>query len=80
MEAHNDDTRNRRITLNESQGLWINTPHGLIRIGVGFGGVHKITSWLPHEIDVKKRTLRGAMQVTSLEPTYESVSGYMKSE
>ena len=74
MEAQTDDT----ITLNESQGVWINTPHGMIRIHVGFGGMHKITSWLPHSIDVKKRTLRGEMQVTMLEPTYNSVSRHLR--
>tara|TARA_R100001510_G_C7542374_1_gene129406 strand:+ start:258 stop:506 length:249 start_codon:yes stop_codon:yes gene_type:complete len=74
MEAQSDDATTKRITLNESQGAWINTPHGIIRISVGFGGIHRITSWLPHEIDVKKSTIRGAMQVTRLEPTYESVS------
>ena len=79
MEAQTDDATNQRITLNESQGAWINTPHGIIRIHVGFGGIHKITSWLPHEIDVKKKTRRGAMQVTKLEPTYESVSAHIDS-
>tara|TARA_S200002703_G_C3673322_1_gene206777 strand:- start:136 stop:369 length:234 start_codon:yes stop_codon:yes gene_type:complete len=74
MEAQTDDT----ITLNESQGVWINTPHGMIRIHVGFGGMHKITSWLPHSIDVKKRTLRGEMQVTMLKPTYDSVSRHLR--
>ena len=74
MEAQTDDT----ITLNESQGVWINTPHGMIRIHVGFGGMHKITSWLPHSIDVKKKTLRGEMQVTMLEPTYDSVSRHLR--
>jgi len=74
MEAQTDDT----ITLNESQGVWINTPHGMIRIHVGFGGMHKITSWLPHSIDVKKKTLRGEMQVTMLEPTYNSVSRHLR--
>ena len=78
MEAQTDEHRNRRITLNDSQGLWIDTPHGMIRIHVGFGGIHKITSWLPHTIDVKKETLRGAMQVTKLDPTYDSVSKHLR--
>ena len=79
MEATTDKQGNERITLNEgSKGLWIDTPHGMIRIYVGFGGIHKITSWLPHSIDVKKSTLRGAMQVTRLEPKYDSVSRYLK--
>ena len=80
MEAQTDEHRNRSITLNESQGVWIDTPHGIIRIHVGFGGIHEITSWLPHEIDVKKSTLRGAMQVTRLEPTYESVRAHIRNE
>jgi hypothetical protein len=53
--------------------LWINTPQGMINIHIGFGGVHHITSWLPHELDIKKRTLRGNMQCTKIEATFESV-------
>ena len=74
MEA----TTNQHMTLNDGEGLWINTPHGMIRIHVGFGGIHKITSWLPHSIKVKKDTLRGKMQVTRLEPCYKSVIAHKK--
>ena len=78
MEANTD--MNRHITLNEKEGLWIDTPHGMIRIHVGFGGIHRITSWLPHIIDVKKKTLRGEMQVTMLQPEFDSVCAHNRGE
>jgi len=63
------------VDLNKGH-LWVNTPHGIISIHIGFGGMHKITSWLPHEVTIAKKTCRGKMQVTSLEPTYESVRDF----
>lgn len=58
--------------------LWVNTPHGIISIHIGFGGMHQITSWLPHEVSITKKTSRGKMQVTSLDTTYESVRDFMR--
>ena len=58
--------------------LWVNTPHGIISIHIGFGGMHKITSWLPHEVSISKKTHRGKMQVTTLETSYESVRDYRR--
>jgi len=62
----------------ENGSLWVNTPHGLIAIHIGFGGFHKITSWLPHEIKIKKETERGQMQITRLEPTFNSISAFRR--
>ena len=68
------------VTINENGhidmekgSLWVNTPHGLVSIHIGFGGVHKITSWLPHDLKISKTTSRGNMQVTKLEASFESI-------
>ena len=59
-------------------GMWIHTPHGMISIYVGMGGIHQITSWLPHELKIQKKTSRGQMQVTQLQATFESRCAFIK--
>ena len=58
--------------------MWVHTPHGMIYIRVGYGGIHKIVSWVPHEIKMTKTTTRGEMQVTHIEPDFDSVYTWQK--
>jgi len=76
-ETKTEKEESQHIELNKGS-MWIHTPHGTISIHVGFGGIHQITSWLPHELKIQKKTLRGQMQVTQLEATFESRSAFIK--
>lgn len=71
---------NGRIELAEGQNLWVETPHGLVAIHIGFGGVHQITSWLPHQLKITKKSHRGNMQINKLEATFDSVCEWRKGE
>ena len=64
-----------QIQLNEGS-LWIDTPYGIVSLSIGFGGIHEITSWLPHEIKIQKNTIRGNMQVVELKPSFDSVCAF----
>ena len=78
-ETKTEKKESQHIELNKG-GMWIQTPHGIISIHVGFGGIHRITSWLPHELKIQKKTSRGQMQVTTLEATFESRCAFIKED
>jgi hypothetical protein len=78
-ETKTEKKESQHIELNKGS-MWIHTPHGMISIHVGFGGIHQITSWLPHELKIQKKTLRGQMQVTQLEATFESRIAFINKE